>query len=208
MSNSFKIYLARHGQDQDNAAGILNGHRDKTLTIVGIEQANILAKTIEENGLGITKIYSSPLQRAYKTAEIVADYLNIENPTKLDLLIERNFGIMTGKLVKDIEKLCAPNILKADPITYFISVENSETFPQMVKRAKKLLKWIKKNHATENILLVSHGDIGKMIYAAFYNLNWKEVLTKFHFGNSEVLLLLENSKPDERHVHKVKQHNH
>ena len=31
-----KIYIVRHGQDQDNANGLLNGHRDTTLTEIGL----------------------------------------------------------------------------------------------------------------------------------------------------------------------------
>jgi len=114
------IYLARHGQDEDNARGILNGQRDTSLTQIGIEQADVLAQTIEDLDLNIDKIYSSPLQRAYKTAEIVTNTLDITKPEKLDLLIERDFGIMTGKPVKDIEKLCAPNIIQSNTITYFL----------------------------------------------------------------------------------------
>lgn len=34
-----KIYLVRHGQDEDNAAGRLNGRRDMPLTLKGVEQA-------------------------------------------------------------------------------------------------------------------------------------------------------------------------
>lgn len=115
---------------------------------------------------------------------------------------------MTGKPVNEIEKLCSPEIIKSNPITYFLSPESAETFPQLIDRAKKLLSWIEKNNKEENILLVSHGDIGKMIYTAFYNLDWKDTLTEFHFGNSEVLLLQKSSNPEEIHVHKVKQHNH
>jgi len=203
-----KIYLARHGQDEDNAKGILNGWRDMPLTNIGLEQARVLGQTIKTNNLNITKIYSSTLQRAYRTAEIVADTLNLEKPEKLDLLIERNLGVMTGEIIKDIEKKCSPNIIKADPVTYFLSAEGAETFQELLERAKKLLAQLKGFKREGNILLVCHGDIGKMIYAAFYNLSWKEALTQFHFGNSDVLLLSENSKQDDRHIYKVKQHNH
>ncbi|NBP56674.1 histidine phosphatase family protein [bacterium] len=30
-----KIYIIRHGQDQNNANGLLNGHRDTALTEIG-----------------------------------------------------------------------------------------------------------------------------------------------------------------------------
>lgn len=203
-----KIYLARHGQDEDNAHGILNGQRDMPLTTVGLEQAKVLAEKIKDLDLYINKIFSSPLQRAHKTAEIVADALAIEKPEKFDLLFERNFGVMTGKSIKDIEGLCSPDIIKSDPIIYFLSPEGAEAFPDLLVRAEKILDWLKENCSDKNILLVAHGDIGKMIYAKFYNLDWKDILTQFHFGNSEVLLLDKDSKPEERHLHKVIQHNH
>jgi probable phosphoglycerate mutase len=203
-----KIYLARHGQDEDNASGILNGQRDMPLTLLGLEQANVLAVKIKNLDLQIDKIFSSPLQRAYQTAETVAGVLEIEKPEKLHSLIERDFGVMTGKSTKDIERLCSPDIIKSDPTIYFLSPEGAETFPKLFDRAQEILNWLMQNCSDKDILLVAHGDIGKMIYAKFYDLNWKTVLTQFHFGNSEVLLLDKNSKPEERHLHKVMQHNH
>lgn len=203
-----KIYLARHGQDQDNINGILNGHRDTPLTDIGLSQAQILADTIKSLDLKIDKIFSSPLQRAYKTAEIVAGTLGLDKPEKVDLLIERDFGVMSGKEIKDIAELCAPDIIQSNPITYFLSPEGAETFPMLLERSEKIMQWLENDTSYENILLVSHGDIGKMLYAHFYNLDWKDVLTDFHFGNSEVLLLEKDCPVENRRVHKVEQHNH
>ena len=56
--------------------------------------------------------------------------------------------------------------------------------------------------------MVTHGDIGKMIYAAYYNLDWQQVLTMFNFGNAEILLLAEDSVPEDTHIFNIKQHNH
>ena len=203
-----KIYLARHGQDEDNANGILNGQRDMPLTSLGIDQAHVLAERISDLDLHIEKVYSSPLQRAYKTAEVITSKLGIEKPEIIELLIERDFGTMTGRLVKDIEGLCSPDIIKSDPIVYFLSPKGAETFPDLLDRAQRILNWLSEICSDKNVLLVAHGDIGKMIYAKFYELDWKEILTQFHFGNSEVLLLEKGSKPEERHLHKVIQHNH
>lgn len=203
-----KIYLARHGQDEDNYNGILNGHRDKPLSEIGSGQASILAQIVKEHNLEIGKVLSSPLLRAYKTAEAVTDALGIDKPEKLELLIERNFGIMTGELTKDIESMCSPDIIKTNTITYFLSPDGAETFPQLIERARELFKWIEKQNFTQNILLATHGDIGKMIYAAYYDLPWQNVLTDFHFGNTEVLLLDKTTTPENRHIVKVEQHNH
>lgn len=201
------IYLARHGQDQDNANAILNGHRDMPLTDKGLEQAGLVAAELLQSGIHFDKIYASPLQRAFKTAEIIADSVGAEVPEKMPELIERDFGVMTGKPQNQIEELCAPNIIKTDTITYFLSPEGAETFPGLVKRGQKILEIIRSKHKDGNILLVCHGDIGKMIYCAFYNLNWQEILHKFHFGNSEVLALSEHSHSDDVYLYQTVQHN-
>ncbi len=198
------LYLARHGQDEDNAANILNGHRDTPLTTLGREQAAHLAATIIEHKIKLEKIYSSPLQRAFQTAEIVAKTLDLPAPEKVELLIERDFGIMSGKLNTDIEAICGSEVLKTEKITYFLSPEGAETFPVLLERGKKVLEYFK---GQDNILLLTHGDIGKMIYAAFYNLSWEEVLRDFHFGNTELLLLDEDSAREERRLYITKQFN-
>ena len=203
-----KIYLARHGQDQDNATGVLNGHRDEPLTELGIEQARNLAREIVAASLTFDAVYSSPLRRSYVTAETITDALHIAKPIVMPNLIERDFGIMTGKLTKDISLLCAPDILQADPITYFLSSEGAETFPDLIERGKQVINEIKERHQDGNILLVAHGDFGKMIYAAYYNLDWRSVLLMFHFGNSELLLLSADSSPEDAHIFQFKQYNH
>jgi len=64
------------------------------------------------------------------------------------------------------------------------------------------------NEDNVNGILVGHSDMGKMIYAAYYNLPWEQVLTQFHFGNSELLLLFAHSSADDAHVFTLTQHNH
>ena len=203
-----KIYLTRHGQDEDNASGILNGHRDKPLTQKGIAQAREVAAKIKAAGLSFDRIYSSPLQRAYKTAEVISEAVEAEKPEILDGLIERNFGVMTGQPQSKIREMCSPDIVQSDTICYFLNPEGAETFPQLLERAKEVLNQVKTKHKNGNILLVTHGDFGKMIYCAYYDLDWMDILTMFHFGNSELLELSEESSAEESHVFKIEQHNH
>jgi broad specificity phosphatase PhoE len=202
-----KIFLARHGQNVDNVNGILNGHRDEPLTPLGEEQAHTTAAYIKESGITFDSVYSSPLKRAYRTAEIISEDLGLEKPEIEKDLIERDFGSMTGQSLSKIEELCAPDIIKTDTITYFLSPEGSETFPNLIDRAQRLLAKIQSEHTEGSILLVTHGDIGKMIYAAYYTLPWKDVLTSFHFGNCELLLLSPDSPAEEAHFFKQLQHN-
>jgi len=202
-----KIYLARHGQDLDNAAGILNGRRDQPLSLLGADQAHQLATKILKSGIRFDKIYCSPLQRAFETAQIIATTLGMKQPEKVELLIERDFGTMSGKAAKEIESLCAPDILKTATITYFLSPEGAETFPQLMARAGKLLEQQAFRTDNETVLLVTHGDFGKMLYAAFYGLEWQDVLSAFHFGNSELLLLEQGTALEFRKVIAIPQFN-
>jgi broad specificity phosphatase PhoE len=203
-----KIYLARHGQNEDNAEGLLNGHRDRPLTAKGIEQAKEIASKIRESGITFSHILSSPLIRAKQTADIIAQRNNVAQVEIEHDLIERDFGVMTGVEQKRIEELCAPDIVKTDTVTYFLSTEGAETFSDLIERAKKVFQKLKDRFTDGNILLVTHGDFGKMLYAAYYGLPWLDVLKNFHFGNSELLLMSEDSAPEETHVFKIEQHNH
>jgi broad specificity phosphatase PhoE len=206
VTMALKIYLARHGQDEDNASGILNGQRNQPLTKLGEEQAETVAKKIQAQQLSFDAVYSSPLERAHRTAEILA----CGKPVKtMDLLIERDFGIMTGVPTKEIKERCAPDLLQTKTISYFLSPKGAETFPDLLERGSRVISEIQEMYKGKDysILLVTHGDFGKMLYTAYYKLDWVEVLKQFHFGNSEVLLLAEDSSPDQAHVFQIDQYN-
>jgi len=64
------IMLIRHGDTDWNVEEIFRGRADIELNEVGIKQAELLAKYLADER--IVAIYSSPLKRALKTAEIIA----------------------------------------------------------------------------------------------------------------------------------------
>jgi broad specificity phosphatase PhoE len=199
------IFIARHGQNQDNAKGTLNGHRDLPLTELGRRQARELGKGIKDKGLIFDAIYTSPLSRAIETAEIVREIIGVKPaPIVLPELIERDFGVMTGKPISQIPALCAPDIITTETIVYFLDPEGAETFPQLLKRGHKLLSTVRSMQSSGKALLVGHGDFGKMIYAAATGKDWRRVLTDFHFGNGE---LIEISPNDKAHVIELEQYN-
>lgn len=202
---SVEIFIARHGQNQDNVNGILNGHRDLPLTDLGRDQAKELGETIKSSNLFFDAVYSSPLSRAFETAEIVANTAGLPKPSIYDQLIERDFGVLTGQPADRVEELCAPDIIKTETITYFLSAEGAETFPQLIERGQRILDYIRVKHNSGKVLLVCHGDIGKMIYCAATGKEWTSVLTDFHFGNGD---LIDISGVGEAHKIKLAQHNH
>ena len=202
---SVEIFIGRHGQNEDNVNGILNGHRDLPLTDLGREQARQLGEGIAAFGIQVDAVYSSPLIRAFETAQIASNTANLPDPIKMDLLIERDFGVMTGVEVSRVEELCAPDILKTETITYMLNPEGAETFPELVERGQRVLDTVRTRHVAGKVLLICHGDIGKMIYAAATGKDWVSVLSEFHLGNGE---LIDVSGVGEAHKIKLEQFNH
>jgi probable phosphoglycerate mutase len=129
----------------------------------------------------------------------------LPEPVVMQKLMERDFGMMSGQNAADIEKLCAPDIIKTDTITYFLSPEGAETFPELVERGRTILTDVRAKHASGKVLLVCHGDLGKMIYAAATGKNWRDVLVDFHFGNGD---LIDISRDGDVHTVKLEQFNH
>jgi len=56
--------------------------------------------------------------------------------------------------------------------------------------------------------MICHGCIGKMIVAEYRDMDWKECLQGFHFGNSELLRLSKDCDINAMHVVQIEQHNH
>lgn len=182
-----EIFVARHGQNIDNANGILNGHRDLPLTENGRQHAYKLGQGIIDLGLTFDAIYSSPLSRALETAQIAAKVAGLPEPQVLDGLIERDFGVMTGVPRTEIKKLYGSNTLTVGDVNYFFDGEGVETFPEAMRRAKKTIKTIRSRHKKGRVLVVCHSDIGKMIYAVATRTKWREALEHFHFGNGDLI---------------------
>ena len=88
------IYVIRHGQTDYNVRKLFQGQMDINLNEVGKKQAEETAKKFE--GVKIDNIISSPLSRAYETAQYISEVT--KTPIEIEEgLKERSFGQMEGK---------------------------------------------------------------------------------------------------------------
>ena len=94
-----RLWLARHGETEENAAGRILGRRDPPLSGTGTSQAQALARDLGD--LGLLAVWTSPLQRARRTAEVVAEALGLEAET-LESLVESDRGDWEGRLVAEL----------------------------------------------------------------------------------------------------------
>jgi probable phosphoglycerate mutase len=95
------IYLARHGETDDNACGVVQGWIDTPLNERGREQARELASAVAP--LGIAAIWTSHLARAEETARIVGAAIGVE-PRVDERLAESRRGTWEGRALAEIER--------------------------------------------------------------------------------------------------------
>ena len=67
----YTIYIVRHGETDNNKKRVLQGRSDLPLNEVGIKQAEKVKEYFAEKDVQFDKVYSSPLIRAIKTAQII-----------------------------------------------------------------------------------------------------------------------------------------
>ncbi len=94
------IWLARHGETAANAEGRVQGSLDLPLNERGREQARALAE--EAAALGLRAIYTSQLDRARETAQIVGERVGLE-PLIDERFAESRRGAWEGRLLREIE---------------------------------------------------------------------------------------------------------
>ncbi len=193
-----KIYLTRHGRSRANEDGIFAGVTDTPLTELGWRQAIALGIYMKGAGITIDVAYCSQLSRAVETAEVLQSFCGV-HAVKRRALNERNFGELEGKAISTIQTFPEEDLLRTDGVTYVLRAEGMEFFEQLRNRVYGFLGFLKEHHAKDTVLLVCHGDVGKMLYACFYHLDWRDVLRKFHFGNCG-LILLEEGCPEEKRI--------
>ena len=92
------LILVRHGKSLWNKENKFTGWTDIDLSEEGITEAKYAAKEIQSHNLKINLVYSSIFSRAYNTANIILNELNIKNITVIKdwRINERHYGDLQG----------------------------------------------------------------------------------------------------------------
>ena len=164
-----QIIFLRHGQAKNNTERILAGRTPGVpLTDVGIKQAEATAGLLEH--MNISAIYSSPIQRAQHTAEIVGKHNSIDVTTD-DRLIELDMGKFTGVPYDEIFTSHGNVFMKFYNGELEIAHNGVETFPDVKKRVLSIVDDVLENHSDENVVLVTHMDPIKAMLSTIIDLS-------------------------------------
>ncbi len=150
MSNLPLVYLARHGETEWSKSGQHTGRTDIALTAKGEADAKKIGARLA--GIQFSHVFSSPLQRAHRTAEL-AGYAPAVEPG----LLEWNYGDYEGLKTAEIRKNRPGWDLFQDGCPGGESVnEVCERVDQLVERLKGL---------GGNVVLFAHGHILRVLAA-------------------------------------------
>ena len=186
-----QIIFLRHGQAKNNVDKILAGRTEGVpLTETGISQAQHAAELLTHMKIGA--IYSSPIQRAKHTAEIV-DEKNSIDVTIDDRLIELDMGKFTGKSYNEIISERGNVFEKFYNGDLEIAHNGVETFDQVKKRVKSIVDHVIEKHEDQNVVLVTHMDPIKAMISTVVDLSPQNLFSLI-IANASLNLFRESNK--------------
>jgi broad specificity phosphatase PhoE len=192
-----RFIVCRHGESYANQAGYVagqtasnlklkintNGSENEVsfsaLTEEGTRQAKEIGEKLQKAGVQIYAAYTSPLQRAVKTAAEILKAVGFKNETiEEKSLIEKHFGrdeSVSNQIYKlayvqeesDFKKI----ISWKDRFKYKVwpDDENLESLIQVYKRSVDFLKKIAPNHKGQNLLISTHKVVMKTLLMGILN---------------------------------------
>ena len=166
-----RVIIVRHGQSSYNSLKMIQGRCDESvLTEKGYEDARKVGAAL--SSLKFDAVYSSPLQRAKQTAEVILSYL----PGSPELLAPSNLMEIDLPLW---EKQCRQEVQEKFPDDYLCWKErphefcmviptaegSREHFPVLAlyEQAQQFWKEILPRHQGGTILIVAHNGINRCL---------------------------------------------
>jgi broad specificity phosphatase PhoE len=161
MPKPQELLLVRHGQSTANARGIWQGQMEFPLSEEGRKQADLAGLALSR--VHFEGLYSSPLSRAFETANIIRDRVGFASEVvPVEGLTERRGGILEGHTWAEQERR-NPELAKkvlAIPEEERWALVGAETDEEVILRFGEAIASISARHrGGSRIVVVSHGGV-------------------------------------------------
>lgn len=151
------LYLIRHGETDWNAEERAQGHADVPLNARGLAQAKQLAARVFSNGKTFHALYTSPLQRAQATAELIAGATGVEltaDPRLVEVGVGEIEGLTSHEVYAKYPELTAQLRTNRQRVHW----PGQEAREDFVARVSSFADDLRAHHQnSENVIVVSHG---------------------------------------------------
>jgi len=163
MADRTLFTLVRHGETAANTGGVWHGSTDTPLGERGRRQAERVAGHLAATRGDSVALYTSPLERARRTAEPIGRALSLE-PRVEPGLAEYHLGSWEGKtyevLLKEHELW---QNMQRDPD---FKPHGGESGRDVVERFRRALDAMAARHPGERVVVVSHGGAMSLFMSA------------------------------------------
>jgi len=183
--------VVRHGQTDWNVERRLQGHTNTSLNDLGKAQAEALSEKLRQ--ISFSKVFTSDLERAYSTAELILGAKNQLIIETSPLLRERSFGSWEGRLTVELQAYLKANFdvenMNRDEYFSLRWAEGVESYSDVFQRIETWSRSILLHSSTDDgqrpILVVSHGGVLRAILS---HLNYQPGC-RWEVGNAAFLKL-------------------
>jgi alpha-ribazole phosphatase len=158
------LYLIRHGATEGQEEKRYKGSIDVPLSEKGTEQikkaSEFICAVLGRSAL--SAVYTSPLSRAFRSAEILATPFGLQPSVVADLR-ERHFGIWEGMTLNEISERY-PDEFRAwagNPLEH--SPTGGESTLQVRDRLIPAYEEIIARHPGESIAIAGHGGVNRIV---------------------------------------------
>jgi broad specificity phosphatase PhoE len=154
------VYLVRHGQTAWNREEIFRGRTDIPLDETGLRQAELAGEYFK--GMEIHAIYSSPLARAWQTAEKIAVLHSVE-VRPLEGIIDMSFGNWEGHPHQEIKEKDSERYRLWREEPHRVKLPGGESLEEVRIRSMAALEGVIRNHPGKTLILISHRVVNKVL---------------------------------------------
>lgn len=182
------IYLIRHCEAEGNIYRRAQGWHDGNISLKGARQIEALAERFRD--IPVDALYSSDLLRARRTAEAVTKYHDVPLRTT-PRLREMRLGVWEDRPFGDVGHE-SPALLAAfngDPDCW--SVEGAESFAELKRRLRGIVREIAAAHEDQTVVCVSHGMAIRSLLADVLNAPSDRIEALVPHGDNTAVSLLE-----------------
>lgn len=168
------IYLVRHGETPWNKKRLVQGQRDIPLNDYGRDLAKKTAEGMKD--ISFDAVFSSPLSRAFETAQIITEGRNLPVVTD-DLLKEIHFGKGEGaSITEGLKKEGSFISLFFEHPDRYVPPAEGETLISVQKRGLEFMKERIKplEGKKDSVLIVAHACIIRSIIRGIQKRPMKE----------------------------------
>ncbi len=162
------VYLVRHGQTAWNKEEIFRGRTDVPLDETGQKQAELTGQYFSE--MEIHAIYSSPLARAWETAQAIARFRNLK-VDRVEAMIDMSFGNWEGHAHQEIRKIDSETYRQWVESPHLARLPGGESLDDVRTRSMTALEALVRNHAGKSLVVVSHRVICKVLICGILGLD-------------------------------------